>query len=93
MADEFAHRGFECLVLDIFNGDPAPFNMPENFDIMGWIAKGSDGNNSHLPEAIDPIIVKGIEYLKDLGVAHVAAVGYCLGAKASITLVFPSRTQ
>lgn len=60
--------------------------MPEGFDLMGWIAKGSDGNNPHTPESIDPIIVQGIEYLKSLGYIKIGAVGYCFGAKVSLQL-------
>ncbi|KAK7227897.1 hypothetical protein V2G26_000067 [Clonostachys chloroleuca] len=81
MADLFATQGYTCLVLDIFNGDPAPLEMPEDFDIMGWLSNGSNGNNPHTPEAIDPIILKGLAHLKSLGLARIGAVGYCLGAK------------
>jgi dienelactone hydrolase len=44
MADAFAEQGYVCLVVDIFNGDPAPLNMPDGFDIMGWLTKGSQGD-------------------------------------------------
>ncbi|RSL68312.1 hypothetical protein CEP54_002871 [Fusarium duplospermum] len=81
MADLFAVQGYTTLVLDIFNGDPAPFHMPDDYDIMGWISHGSNGSNPHTPEAIDPIILKGISHLKSLGLARIGAVGYCLGAK------------
>ncbi|KAJ3546240.1 hypothetical protein NM208_g2105 [Fusarium decemcellulare] len=81
MADLFAAEGYTCVVLDIFNGDPAPLNPPEGFDIMGWLSHGTGGKNPHTPEAIDPIIEKGLDYLKTLGLNHIAAVGYCLGAK------------
>lgn len=82
MADAFAEQGYACLVVDIFNGDPAPLNMPDGFDIMGWLNKGSQGDNPHTQEAIDPIVVSGIDHLKSLeGITHIGAVGYCLGAK------------
>ncbi|KAI9148306.1 Hydrolase tropI [Paramyrothecium foliicola] len=81
MADTFAAQGFTCLVLDLFNGDPAPLNMPDGFDIMAWLTKGSDGNNPHTAEAIDPIVEAGIKHLKGLGYSKIGAVGYCLGAK------------
>jgi dienelactone hydrolase len=96
MADLFAAQGYTCLVLDIFNGDPAPLEMPEDFDIMGWLSHGSNGNNPHTPEAIDPIILKGVAHLKSLGLARICAVGYCLGAKVRptqqllpLTIIFP----
>ncbi|KAF4973612.1 hypothetical protein FSARC_152 [Fusarium sarcochroum] len=81
MADAFAAQGYVCLVPDIFNGDPVPEKMPDGFDIMKWLSEGTGGNNPHTPEAIDPIIVSGISYLKSIGVTQIAAVGYCLGAK------------
>lgn len=84
MADAFAEQGYACLVLDLFNGDPAPLNMPEDFDIMGWITKGTDGKNPHLPENIDPIVVAGIKYMQEVvGAKQLAGVGYCFGAKVS----------
>lgn len=81
MADLFAAQGYTTLVLDIFNGDPAPFQMPDDFDIMGWLSHGSNGSNPHTPEAIDPIILQGLAHLKSLGLTRIGAVGYCLGAK------------
>lgn len=83
MADAFAARGFTCMVLDLFNGDPAPLNPPEGFDIMAWLSKGSSGDNPHTQEAIDPIVEEGIKHLKGLGYSKLGAVGYCLGAKVS----------
>ncbi|EXL46733.1 hypothetical protein FOCG_11081 [Fusarium oxysporum f. sp. radicis-lycopersici 26381] len=81
MADAFAAEGYTCLVVDTFNGDPVPLEMPEGFDIMKWLGEGSDGKNPHTAEAVDPIVVSGIEYLKSIGITQIAAVGYCLGAK------------
>jgi dienelactone hydrolase len=81
MADAFAAEGYTCLVVDTFNGDPVPLEMPEGFDIMKWLGEGSDAKNPHTAEAVDPIVVSGIEYLKSIGITHIAAVGYCLGAK------------
>ncbi|KAF5024573.1 hypothetical protein F66182_3336 [Fusarium sp. NRRL 66182] len=81
MADAFAAQGYLCLVLDTFSKDSAPVELPKDFDIMGWLAKGSDGHNPHTAEAIDPIVVSGIKYLQSCGVTQIAAVGYCLGAK------------
>ena len=89
MADAFASRGYTCLVLDLFNGDPAPLNMPDNFDIMRWLSEGSDGRNPHTPETIDPIVVSAIGFLKNRGINRIAAAGYCLGAKVS----FKSRSD
>lgn len=57
--------------------------MPDGFDIMGWLAAGSDGKNPHTPENVDPVIVDGINYLKELGCTRIGGVGYCFGAKVS----------
>ncbi|KAM0344832.1 hypothetical protein ACHAPU_007214 [Fusarium lateritium] len=81
MADAFASEGYVCLVVDTFNGDPVPLEMPRDFDIMKWLGEGSDGQNPHTPEAVDPTVVSGIEYLKSIGVTQIGAAGYCLGAK------------
>lgn len=81
MADAFAAEGYICLVLDTFNGDPVPLQMPDGFDIMKWLNEGSDGKNPHTTQAVDPIVVSGINYLKNIGLEQIAAVGYCLGAK------------
>lgn len=85
MADAFAAYGFTCIVLDLFNHDPAPLNPPDGFDIMAWLAKGSSGDNPHTLETIDPVIIEGIEYLRSLGYKKIGAVGYCLGAKVSFS--------
>ncbi|KAI5460460.1 Alpha/Beta hydrolase protein [Mariannaea sp. PMI_226] len=81
LADEFAKNGFTCLIPDLFNGDHFPQPRPPNFDLMGWFAKGTNGDNPHSPEYVDPITVKGIEALKGLGLSKIGAVGYCFGAK------------
>jgi dienelactone hydrolase len=81
MADAFAAKGYTALIVDLFNGDQLPLQLPENLNIMEWFQKGSDGNNPHTPEHIDPVIVKGIEYLKSIGIKRIGSVGYCIGAK------------
>ncbi|KAM5373261.1 hypothetical protein ACJZ2D_007090 [Fusarium nematophilum] len=80
-ADAFASNGYVCLVLDVFAGDPAPLNAPEDFDVMKWLTHGSNGNNPHTQNEIDPIVVSGINYLRHMGIDDIAAAGYCLGAK------------
>lgn len=83
MADEFARHGYVCLVLDTFNRDPCPLNMPADFDIMKWLQEGSDGQNPHTTETIDPIVQAAIKYLKGMGIEQIGAAGYCFGAKVS----------
>lgn len=88
MADTFAAEGYTTLVLDLFNGDPVPLNKPAGFDIMSWISKGSDGQNPHTKEFVDPIIVSGIKTLQSLGIKKIGAAGYCFGAKVSFGLSY-----
>ncbi|KAI1353888.1 dienelactone hydrolase [Xylaria sp. FL0043] len=82
IADQFAANGYLTLIIDLFNGDPAPLNRKEGFDIFAWLEKGSDGNNPHTKEYVDPIVVEAIKWLKtEKGVKKLGAVGYCFGAK------------
>ncbi|KAL6907381.1 dienelactone hydrolase [Trichoderma evansii] len=81
LADNYASQGYTVLLPDIFNGDALPLNRKGDFDLLKWIAEGSDGKNPHTPPAVDPIIVKSIKALQDLGIKKIGAVGYCFGAK------------
>jgi dienelactone hydrolase len=82
IADQFAANGYLTLLLDTFNGDPVKLNRPADFDFMAWISKGTDGNNPHTKEAVDPIVLDGIQALKEeYGITKLGAVGYCFGAK------------
>lgn len=71
---------------DLFNGDPAPLNMPAGFDIMGWLAHGSDGKNPHTKEVVDRVVVEAIKHLRGLGYTSIAGAGYCFGAKVRFVL-------
>ncbi|KAF4458700.1 dienelactone hydrolase [Fusarium albosuccineum] len=84
MADAFASHGYVCLVLDLFDGDPAPLNAPEDFDVPKWLTHGSSGKNPHTDNEIDPIVAAGIDYLRHMGIVNIASAGYCLGAKYAI---------
>lgn len=76
MVDQYAANGYYTIIPDLFNGDPISLNdRPDDF--MGWLTKGSDGKNPHTAEAIDPIIQKSIEYLKEQGFKKIGGVGYC----------------
>ena len=98
LADGFAARGYAALLIDALNGDPVPLNVPlagpRAFDLMGWLAHGSDGENPHTPEAVDPIVEAALAFLRrEKGFRKVAAVGYCFGAKVcslSLSLLFVS---
>ena len=50
---------------------------------MGWLTKGSTGNNPHTPDAVDPIIASALSHLHSKGYTRIASVGYCFGAKYS----------
>jgi len=81
MADQFAANGYYTIIPDLFNGDPVPQKLPDGFDIMSWLTKGSDGNNPHTFQHVDPIVQKSIEFLQSKGYKKIGAVGYCFGAK------------
>lgn len=85
MADQFAANGYLTLIIDLFNGDALSLNRPDDFDFMSWLTKGSTGDNPHTTEAVDPIVVEAIKYLKqEKGVKKIGAVGYCFGAKVCL---------
>jgi dienelactone hydrolase len=70
------------LIIDIFNGDALSLNRSEDFDFIAWLTKGSNGDNPHTADAIDPIVQAAIKYLKmEKNVTKIGAAGYCFGAK------------
>ncbi len=77
MADQFAANGYYTLIPDLFNGDPLSLNRPADFDLFAWLTKGSDGNNPHTYEAVDPIVEKSIKWLQEQGFKKIGSVGYC----------------
>ncbi|EHK20191.1 uncharacterized protein TRIVIDRAFT_193155 [Trichoderma virens Gv29-8] len=81
LADSFAAKGYTTLIPDVFNGDAVPLNKFATIDLMSWLTKGSNGNNPHTTEYVDPIIVAGIKALRQLGIHRIGGVGYCFGAK------------
>lgn len=89
IADQLAANGYRTLIADVVNGDPISLNMPVGFDIMKWIAEGSDGKNPHTKVAVDPIVEAAISELKSQGAKKIGAVGYCFGAKVIFSYSFP----
>jgi dienelactone hydrolase len=82
MADQFAANGYHTLIVDTFNGDALSLNRPQGFDMKEWMLEGSDGQNPHTPNAVDPIIEAATKFLKEQhGVKKIGAVGYCFGGK------------
>lgn len=81
MSDAYAEAGYTTLMPDLFNGDFVPNPRPDGFDLQGWIAGGTTGKDPHTAEQIDPVVVAGVQTLKEMGFTRIAAVGYCFGAK------------
>ncbi|KXJ88615.1 dienelactone hydrolase [Microdochium bolleyi] len=83
VADQFAANGYLCVIPDLFNGDQLALDaLEKGFDVMKWIAQGSNGSNPHTPEAVDKIVVETLNWLKsEKGITKIAAAGYCFGAK------------
>jgi len=87
MVDQYAANGYYTIIPDIFNGDAMSLNRPDDFDFMGWLTKGSDGKNPHTVEAVDPIVQKSIEYLKEQGFKKIGGVGYCFVSCKSVLCI------
>lgn len=81
LADQFAANGYYTLLVDLFNGDAIALNRPADFDFMGWLTKGTGGNNPHTYKEVDPIVSASIKHLQDAGFTKIGSVGYCFGAK------------
>ncbi|KAK0721681.1 putative cytoplasm protein, partial [Lasiosphaeria miniovina] len=88
LADRFASAGYLVLLPDLYNGDPfklhKPFAVihPTDDALTDWAAHGSDGNNPHTTQQVDPIVAAAVGYLgSQHGIQRVGAVGYCFGAK------------
>ncbi|KAI0405153.1 dienelactone hydrolase [Xylaria palmicola] len=82
MADQYAANGYLTLVVDLFNGDPVSLNPAEGFNFFGWLEKGTNGDNPHTKEHVDPIVAEAIKWLQtEKGIKKLGAVGYCFGAK------------
>ncbi|KAH8746377.1 dienelactone hydrolase [Diaporthe sp. PMI_573] len=79
MADQFAENGYHTIIIDVFNGDKFP--NPPPADIMKWFVEGTNGDNPHTKEAVDPIVETALKYLKEQGFTKIGALGYCFGAK------------
>jgi dienelactone hydrolase len=81
-ADKFAARGYTTLMIDLFNGDRVKKGDFESLDKNSWLANGRNGRGPHTPKEVDPIVQRGVSYLrKDLGFKHVGAAGYSFGAR------------
>ena len=88
MADQFAANGYYTLIVDLFNGDPIKLNRDSDFDFMAWLNKGTDGNNPHTFEYVDPIVEKGLAYLKEQGFKKIGSTGYCFVSLSESSKVY-----
>lgn len=90
LADQFAEQGYLTVIPDLFNGNPAPVNMPDDFDVMKWLK----GPPSYVPSTIDPIIDAAIVELRsEYNVKKLGAVGYCFGGKYVVRHLRPAEQK
>ncbi|KAK7937264.1 Protein AIM2 [Apiospora aurea] len=74
LADSFGRAGYFTVAPDLFNGSPSPLDMnAPGFNQTQFLA-------AHGPNVTDPIVAKGIRYLREVrGYPRVAVTGYCFG--------------
>ncbi|KAM7213305.1 Alpha/Beta hydrolase fold, partial [Rhypophila decipiens] len=81
LADSFARAGYLTVAPDMFNNDPAPFDLATpGFNATEWTLR-------HNPTAIHPILAKGVAYLRSKGVSKVVAAGYCFGGRYAFRML------
>ncbi|KAJ7432183.1 Alpha/Beta hydrolase protein [Mycena galericulata] len=85
LADDFARNGFRTVVPDLFNGDPIPEDAfkpgAPPLDREKWSLVHGEAETR-------PPIDSVIAALKEEGVTHFAATGYCFGARYVVDLAF-----
>ncbi|KAK7509960.1 dienelactone hydrolase [Phyllosticta citriasiana] len=85
IADQYAANGYYTVVPDLFNKDPVPAQMPEGFNLMGWL-------QNHLVQHVEPIVQSVVQGLRsEKGTKRVGGVGYCFGAKYVVRALKPGN--
>ncbi|KAL2800160.1 dienelactone hydrolase [Aspergillus keveii] len=77
LADEFALNGYLAILPDLFDGDQITVDDydAKKIEMPTWISR-------HTVKDISPKVEATIQYARaQPGIQHVAAAGYCLGAK------------
>ncbi|KAK8091516.1 alpha/beta-hydrolase [Apiospora hydei] len=79
LADSFGRAGYFTVAPDLFNGAPSPLDMnAPGFNQTQFLA-------AHGPDVTDPIVAKGIRYLREVrGYPRVAVTGYCFGGRYAL---------
>ncbi|KAK7909017.1 alpha/beta-hydrolase [Apiospora marii] len=79
LADSFGRAGYFTVAPDLFNGSLSPLDMnAPGFNQTQFLA-------AHGPDVTDPIVAKGIRYLREVrGARHVAIAGYCFGGRYAL---------
>lgn len=79
VSDEFGKAGYRVIVPDLFNGDPAPANPSEDFDLKTqWFP-------NHGFDTAKVVTDKVLDYIKsEIKPSFLGAIGYCYGAKLAI---------
>ncbi|KAK8022767.1 alpha/beta-hydrolase [Apiospora rasikravindrae] len=76
LADSFGRAGYFTVAPDLFDGAPSPLDMnAPGFNQTQFLA-------AHGPDVTDPLVAKGIRYLREVrGYPRVAVTGYCFGGR------------
>ncbi|KAK8075976.1 alpha/beta-hydrolase [Apiospora phragmitis] len=74
LADAFGRAGYFTVAPDLFDGAPSPLHMnAPGFNQTRFL-------EAHGPDVADPLVAKGVRYLRDVcGARRVAVAGYCYG--------------
>ncbi|KAK4458580.1 alpha/beta-hydrolase [Cladorrhinum samala] len=83
LTDSFARAGYLAVAPDMFNNDPAPFDLATpGFNATEWTLR-------HSPTAIHPILATAVAYLRSRGINKIATAGYCFGGRYAFRMLAP----